>query len=138
MKLLIAILTALAVLYPSAAHGFDFAKEPKAIEIMHMSRIMFAGRPLGFQVRLRPIDTDRMVYAVLCDRTSEAPCTTREFEHERLSQYSIEGDAATRMWSPKAWERIAPGDYVLVVTIGSTSEVRASDQLTLQVRDVMH
>lgn len=103
----------------------------KAIEIVHMPRIMFAGADLGFQVRVRgAIDEDRQQWALLCDVT-DPPCST---DHaERVSMVTIEGSAAPRLWSPRAWSHMSPGEYAVVVGLGANGQIRVSDALSVHV-----
>jgi hypothetical protein len=105
----------------------------KAIEIVHMPRIMFAGSDLGFQVRVRgAIDEDRQQWALLCNREDPDPCSLDH--NERLSMVTIEGSAAPRLWSPKPWTHMPPGEFAVVVALGANDQIRVSDALTLTVQ----
>lgn len=115
------------------AHAAMLEKHIKAIEIVHMPRILFAGADLGFQVRVRgAIDLDRQEWAILCNREDPDPCS---LEHnERISMVSIEGSAAPRLWSPRPWQKIPPGEFAVVVALGANDQIRVSDALTVTVQ----
>jgi len=108
------------------------ARHAKAIEIVHMPHIIFAGADLGFQVRVRgAIDEDRQQWVILCDVHGDT-CTTEH--NERVSMVSIEGSAAPKLWSPRPWTHMPAGDYVVVAALGANGLIRVSDQQTLTVQ----
>lgn len=125
---------ALVVLATLAHAVINDPKPPKPIQILHMPRVLFENRDLGFMVRLQPIDSDRLLYAILCNNEAQEPCSLDEFRHERLSQLEIEGDRAAKLWTPKPWAHLAAGSYTVVVTIGPRGGVRASDALSVLVQ----
>lgn len=104
----------------------------KPIEIVHMPRFLFAGADLGFQVRVRgAIDEDRQQWVILCDRTADV-CS---LEHnERISMVTIEGSAAPKLWSPKPWAHMPPGEYAVVAALGANDTIRVADVLTVSVQ----
>lgn len=104
----------------------------KAIAILHMPRILFAGRDLGFQVRvLGAVDEDREEWAILCNREDVDPCSVDH--NERVSMVSIEGSAAPKLWSPRPWTHMPEGEYAVVVALGAHGALRVSDVLTVSV-----
>lgn len=115
------------------AHAAILEKQIKAIEIIHMPRIMFAGADLGFQVRVRgATDLDRQQWAILCNREDVDPCSLQH--NERISMVSIEGSAAPRLWSPAVWHHMPPGEFAVVVALGANDQIRVSDALTVTVQ----
>lgn len=108
------------------------ATDVKPVEILYLPRILFAGRDLGFMVRVHAIDTDRAEWAILCDASDVEPCTTEH--HDRASMVSIEGSAAPKLWSPKPWTHMQPGDYTVVAAIGPVGSIRAHAALTVMVQ----
>ena len=110
------------------------ARTQKAIEILHMPRVMFAGKPLGFGVRIRgAVDQDRFAFAMLC--SVEGPCSLRELEHEKISYLPIEGSAAPRYWQVPPWVNVASGEYIAVAGLGAFDRIRVvSDQQSLIVQ----
>lgn len=115
------------------AHAAILEKQIKAIEIVHMPRIMFAGSDLGFQVRVRGArDEDRQQWAILCNREDEMPCSVDH--NERISMVTIEGSAAPHLWSPRPWTHMPPGEFAVVVALGANDQIRVSDVLTLSVQ----
>lgn len=98
--------------------------EQKAIELIHVSpRVAIGSADLDFQVRTSPAPTDRHEYALLC--AISEPCSLRFAEHERLEQIDVEGEAAAKLWHPKPFMRIGPGEYWLIAAIGPWEGFRA-------------
>jgi hypothetical protein len=103
--------------------GHAAARDVKPIAILSAPHVALAPAAIGFHVRLQPEADDRQLWALLCDRTDDEPCTLAH--HERLSQIDIEGDRAPRLWSPRAWQHVDAGDYALVAAIGPVGRIRA-------------
>lgn len=110
------------------------ATDPKPVQILHAPGVLLADQSLGFMVRLQPVESDRMLYAILCNRDMDTPCSMDEMQHERLSQLPIEGDRAAKLWHPKPWEHMGAGHYTLIVTIGSVDSIRAQDARSVLVQ----
>ncbi len=107
-------------------------KQQKAIEIIRMPRFIFAGSDLGFQVRVRgAIDEDRQQWVFLCDRTADV-CSLEQ--NERISMVTIEGSAAPKLWSPRPWTHMSPGEFAVVAALGANDLIRVSDVLTVSVQ----
>jgi hypothetical protein len=108
------------------------AKNMKPIEIVHIPHILFAGQDLGFQVRVRgAIDEDRQQWIFLCDRTADV-CS---IEHnERISMVTIEGSAAPKLWSPRPWQKMPPGEFAVVAALGANNQIRVADVQTVSVQ----
>ena len=106
---------------------------PKPIEILRMPRFMFAGSDLGFQVRVRgAVDEDRELWIILCNLEDEIPCTTEH--NERVSMVSIEGSACPKLFSPRPWTHMPPGQYAVVAALGAFGKIRVSDALSVNVQ----
>lgn len=125
MKFSLGVLLGLLV----SSHSAFASKEPKPIEILHMARILTSRQPLAFDVHAQPIESDRIEWAALC--FADGPCTVDS--HDRISVLEIEGEAAPKLWRPRQWEHLEPGDYKVVVAIGPRAVVRAWDALSVTV-----
>lgn len=135
MKPIVPCFVVTLIILATLAHAvINEPRPPKPIQILHMPRIMFENRDLGFMVRLQPIESDRFLFAILCNNDSVETCSVDEFKHERLSQLEIEGDRAAKLWTPKPWTHLAAGSYTVVVTIGPRLGYRSSDALTVLVQ----
>jgi hypothetical protein len=99
-------------------------REPKPIELIHVTpRVAIGVADIDFQVRTAPISTDRHEYALLC--AISEPCSLRFADHERMEQIDVEGDNAAKLWHPKPFLRVGPGEYWLVAAIGPWEGFRA-------------
>lgn len=99
------------------------ADAPPPIQILNLSpRIGFAGSPISFRVRVQPVDSDRELSVMLCD-LGDPPCTLDR--HVRLDSHDIEGANAPKLWSPKPFEHVDPGEWTVVAAIGPHGAIRA-------------
>lgn len=97
--------------------------DPKPIQITVSPRFGFPGSDIYFRVRLQPIDSDRELWAVLCD-VDDPPCS---FEHHvRMSGHEIEGENTPKLWSPPPFKKVEGGIWIVAAAIGPKGAVRAS------------
>lgn len=105
---------------------------PKAVEVIHLTpRLAIGVADIDFQVRLQPDAGDRKEWAILC--LAGEPCGLTFGDHERLEERDIEGEAAPKLWHPRAFQRVGPGVYSVIGAVGTLTGIRASDAQRVEI-----
>lgn len=111
------VVLSLALSFIASVVVADSSRDEKSIELLHVSPLMALGSAnIDFQIHALPVASDRHEYALLCDAAER--CSARFSEHERLEEIDIEGETAPKLWHPKPFTHVGPGEYWLVAAIG--------------------
>lgn len=92
------------------------------IQLLVYPSVALAPATIRIQVRMQPVATDRLVRVVA---DAEA--------FYRSSEWEIEGDRAPRLTPRWAIVDVPAGEYTIVATIGSRTQMRARDTRIVEV-----